>query len=177
MNSLNIILFARLNKKWGINDHIFMFGDQALGQAAVALLQQPGFLLVSKICPKKLEATTYALLAGLANFGMQVQRPIDAAINEGLGVTPDGSLGEAAKFENLWLSSVICNALHVVPLFFLWFVPSIPQNESVLKDGDDDSAVKDSPYLRLRARGLCGGRKDGKTLSMESTDVKPADVL
>ena len=41
----------------------------------------PGVVLTSKLCPKHVEATTYALLAGFQNFGQQVARVPATATN------------------------------------------------------------------------------------------------
>ena len=46
-----------------------MFGDAIIGPAIGMFAFMPAVVLTSKLVPKGLESTTYALLAGFQNFG------------------------------------------------------------------------------------------------------------
>ena len=62
-----VLSFAqnRYNIAWGIPDKWFyMFGDAVIGPAVMMFAFMPAVVLTSKLVPKGLESTTYALLAG-----------------------------------------------------------------------------------------------------------------
>merc|ERR1719213_190189 len=78
-----------------------------------------------------MEATMYALLAGCANLGNTISANCGALLLEYLGCTPNGSVGETKKFDNLWLASAIGIFLPVVPIVALFkLVPDARQNEA-----------------------------------------------
>eukprot|EP00123_Amoebidium_parasiticum_P001510 comp12622_c0_seq1/m.7661 comp12622_c0_seq1/g.7661 ORF comp12622_c0_seq1/g.7661 comp12622_c0_seq1/m.7661 type:complete len:605 (-) comp12622_c0_seq1:275-2089(-) len=69
----DIILVKRWNISWGISDHwMYMLGDNIIATIVGMLNFMPGVVLISKLCPKGMESTLYALLAGFSNFGNQV---------------------------------------------------------------------------------------------------------
>ena len=64
----------------------------------------PGVVLTSKLCPKHVEATTYALLAGFQNFGQQVARTGGVFAMDALELQPEpaeGSGGGGCDFSAL----------------------------------------------------------------------------
>jgi len=152
ISSSNAVIYARLNKKLGIDDHVFCFGDTVLSAAAGSLLQQPGFLLLAKTAPAGMEATIYALMAGLANFATVVNSSFDAYLADVFGVKPRALPGvdESKTFGNMWKMAVLMNMLHFVPLLFLWLIPNVQQNQDVLPPGDDSSATIGSPFQRCQ---------------------------
>jgi folate/biopterin transporter len=69
----DIIIVQRWNIAVGISDKtMFMIGDAVIYDICYTLNFMPAVLLTSKLCPKEMESTTYALLAGFQNFGQQV---------------------------------------------------------------------------------------------------------
>jgi hypothetical protein len=54
----------------------YMFGDAVIGPAVMMFAFMPAVVLTSKLVPKGLESTTYALLAGFQNFGGVVSSQI-----------------------------------------------------------------------------------------------------
>jgi hypothetical protein len=69
----DIIIVQRWNIALGISDkNMFMIGDAIIYDICYTLNFMPAVLLTSKLCPKEIESTTYALLAGFQNFGQQV---------------------------------------------------------------------------------------------------------
>lgn len=73
----DLIIINRLNIAWGIPDKWFyMFGDAVIGPAVMMFALMPAVVLTSKLVPKGLESTTYALLAGFQNFGGVVSNQI-----------------------------------------------------------------------------------------------------
>ncbi|KAF4651202.1 hypothetical protein FOL47_000596 [Perkinsus chesapeaki] len=175
MQSGDPIIFSRLNVRIGIPDHVFAVGSTAL-VAAVSMIQfMPGFLILSHLCPKNMEATMFALLASLSNYSQNVTPPIAGYISQLLGVTPRGLPGveESETFTNLWIVSLILMGLSITSIFFLWLIPNARMNERILIDGDDTSATAGSLVERWFK-----GKKTGDTKSEVSYEVsseKPLD--
>jgi hypothetical protein len=65
-----IILVTRKNVEWGINDKFFCFGDAVLLDLVSEFNSMPILVLATRMCPKKIEATMYALLTSCLNFGI-----------------------------------------------------------------------------------------------------------
>ena len=77
----DIVIVKRWNLSMGISDKaMYMVGDAIIYDICYTLNFMPAVLLTSKLCPKDMEATTYALLAGFQNFGQQVARTIGVAM-------------------------------------------------------------------------------------------------
>ncbi|KAF4667937.1 hypothetical protein FOL47_003330 [Perkinsus chesapeaki] len=175
MQSGDPIIFSRLNVRIGIPDHVFAVGSTAL-VAAVSMIQfMPGFLILSHLCPKNMEATMFALLASLSNYSQNVTPPIAGYISQLLGVTPRGLPGvdESETFTNLWIVSLILMGLSITSIFFLWLIPNARMNERILIDGDDTSATAGSLVERWFK-----GKKTGDTKSEVNYEVsseKPLD--
>ena len=61
--------------------------------------------MMSQMCPKGMEATLYALLAGCHNMGGAISDYFGAFVLEYLSCNPSGTSLETAKFDNLWKAS------------------------------------------------------------------------
>jgi len=69
----DIALVERLNIEIGIPDKFaYILGDAIILNVIDGINFMPAVILTAKLCPKNLEATTYAMLAGFQNFGRQV---------------------------------------------------------------------------------------------------------
>lgn len=64
-----LILVTRKNVEWGINDKFFCFGDAILVDLIGKFNSMPVLVLATRMCPKSIEATMYALLTSALNFG------------------------------------------------------------------------------------------------------------
>mmetsp|Transcript_10745 Transcript_10745/g.9161 ORF Transcript_10745/g.9161 Transcript_10745/m.9161 type:complete len:256 (+) Transcript_10745:402-1169(+) len=170
MQSGDPIIFSRLNVRIGIPDHVFAVGSTAL-VAAVSMIQfMPGFLILSHLCPKNMEATMFALLASLSNYSQNVTPPIAGYISQLLGVTPKGEPGvdESETFTNLWIVSLILMGLSTTSIFFLWLIPNARMNERIMVDGDDTSATTGSLVERWFKRKKAGDTKSEINYEMSS---------
>ena len=66
---LTIIFTLRLNVEWGVPDlSLILFSDIVSGVISTCLVLLPSLVLCAKICPKHIEATSFATLAGISNF-------------------------------------------------------------------------------------------------------------
>jgi hypothetical protein len=69
---LDIAMYQRWNRVLGVPDWLFMLGKASVGGTVYMMNFLPTTLLISKICPDGVETTTFAMLAGVSNFGQQV---------------------------------------------------------------------------------------------------------
>jgi len=140
LSMMDVVMFSRFNLTLGIPDHYMVLGA-TVSESLVAQWQwMPSVVILSYLCPKGLEATMYALLAGSANFGGIVAGDIGALLLQVLDCEPRGAAGETAAFKNLWIAALISSIAPLVVIVFLfWLIPDARQDEKLLSDGDDAS--------------------------------------
>uniref|UniRef100_A0A7S4NJG6 Folate/biopterin transporter n=1 Tax=Guillardia theta TaxID=55529 RepID=A0A7S4NJG6_GUITH len=129
----DLIIINRLNIAWGIPDKWFyMFGDAVIGPAVMMFALMPAVVLTSKLVPKGLESTTYALLAGFQNFGGVVSNQIGLYATQFAGVKTEAP----CNFDNLgWLVGIshCLLPLLAIPLTFI-LIPNKLMTEMIIED-------------------------------------------
>lgn len=150
----DIILFTRYNLKLGIPDHVFMLGATVAQTIIYQWQWMPQVVILSNLCPKGMEATMYALLAGCHNLGGTIAANCGAIVLDLLGCTPSGLLNESSKFDNLWKASAISCMLPMVTIVLIfWLVPDVRQIDALL-DESIESATSGSLWRRWTGRDL-----------------------
>lgn len=140
----DIALFTRFNVRLGIPDKLMLFGMSSSSNIIWQWEWMPQVVLFSQLCPKGMEATMYALLAGAHNLGGVVSQNCGALLLQRLGVTPSGAIGESHMFENLWLASAVGTCFPVLTIALLFkLIPDLKQTDKLL----DDSATATSGSL------------------------------
>lgn len=138
----NIALFLRWNKAWGIPDQLFVLSTEALQVLINTWTNMPLVVIMNQLCPKGVEATSYALLAGCSNLGYALSQYQGAFILDVLGIRPMGLPGESAQFDNLWIAGVISVFLPLFPLCAVNFlIPDGAQTDNIIarvEDSDDE---------------------------------------
>jgi len=139
------IQFSRLNIAWGFSDESFAVCYAVVSAITTSMLFLPGIVLLTQLCPKNVEATMYALLAGTSNLGTQIGGAVGAAVLTYLGVTPSGADNESAKFDNLWIAALLSSVAPVITLAILpWMIPNALQTERLMHE--HSTAVDGSPW-------------------------------
>jgi hypothetical protein len=147
---LDIIMFSRLNVQWGIPDHLFIMGTGAFQMIIGQWQWMPGVVILSQLCPKGMEATMYALLAGCHNLGNTVAQSTGAYLLHLLDCNPSGAANEDEQFANLWKASLISTLAPTLTLVLLpLLIPDARQTEKLLTE-DDKDATKGSLWRRWR---------------------------
>merc|ERR1719326_1707471 len=108
---LDLVLFTRTNVKYGIPDTWFVLGTSGCASIISNWQWMPNIVILSQLCPKGMEATMYALLAGCHNLGNSISEYLGAYALHVLEVQPSGTPGESKQFENLWLASLLSTLL------------------------------------------------------------------
>lgn len=144
--SLAAIQYSRLNIRLGIPDEVFAIGYATVSSVSASIMWVPQIVLLTQLCPKHVEATMYALLAGCHNLGNMVGEVLGACVLEALGVTPTGAKNEGHKFDNLWIAALISACLPLITICLLpCLIPNRYQTERLL---DENSSPVEDSYLR-----------------------------
>jgi BT1 family len=95
----------------------------------------PAVVLTAACCPKGMEATVYALLAGFQNYGSNVSRSLGVGVINVLGIKTTAP----CNFINLPMAIVLCHIvmpLLTLPLIFI-LIPDALMTEKLLLDEQD----------------------------------------
>lgn len=146
-----LLVYTRYNLVMGIPDTFFVMSTWGIWAIVHMWMWLPGVVLLSQLCPKGVEATMYALLAGCHNLGLATASYLGACMLKTLEITPSGAVNEAHQFQNLWLAALVQALAPMVTLVALpYMIPNALQTEKLL-DGDA-KAVDNSPWQRLMKR-------------------------
>jgi hypothetical protein len=138
----DLMMFTRLNVRLGLPDHAFVLGSNVLGTIIAQWMWMPGIVIMSQLCPKGMEATMYALLAGCHNLGNTIASNTGALLLEYLGCQPSGSPHETKQFEYLWVGSALSTVLPLLTCALIpWFIPNARQTDKLLDENDRDATA------------------------------------
>eukprot|EP00413_Alexandrium_margalefii_P046782 CAMPEP_0204605798 /NCGR_PEP_ID=MMETSP0661-20131031/58700_1 /ASSEMBLY_ACC=CAM_ASM_000606 /TAXON_ID=109239 /ORGANISM="Alexandrium margalefi, Strain AMGDE01CS-322" /LENGTH=566 /DNA_ID=CAMNT_0051617065 /DNA_START=11 /DNA_END=1711 /DNA_ORIENTATION=+ len=157
--ALDILMFARVNVKLGIPDHVLVLGLSIFESIIAQWQWMPQVVILSYLCPKGMEATMYALLAGCHNMGNTIASNAGALLLKELGVQPQGDAGESKQFEHLWVAATVSTILPLVAILVLYrLIPDARQNERIVDTTYD--ATSGSLWRRFLGRDRDGDRAD-----------------
>ncbi|KAM7255683.1 hypothetical protein ACFE04_008581 [Oxalis oulophora] len=122
---LDFMLVLRLNLDLGIPDYFFVVIDASVSQMINRLKWMPLLVLSSKLCPRGIEGTFFALLMSIDNIGSLSSSWLGGLLLHILNVT-------RKRFHNLWLAILIRNILRLSPLCLLYLIPRGDPNASIL---------------------------------------------
>jgi len=138
----DLMIFTRMNVRLGLPDHAFVLGSSVLGTIIGQWMWMPGVVIMSQLCPKGMEATMYALLAGCHNLGNTISSNTGALLLEYLGCQPNGVPNESKQFEHLWVGSALSSVLPLVTCALIpWLIPDARQTDKLLVDEDQDACA------------------------------------
>lgn len=149
LNMSDVIILSRLNVRMGIPDTVFVLGASVLQTIVSQWMWMPGVVILSQLCPKGMEATMYALLAGCHNLGNTIASNCGAYVLLLLNCSPSGADGESEQFKHLWVGSALSTVLPMFTLILLpWLIPDSRQTDRILSDEDRD-ATSGSLWRRM----------------------------
>ncbi|NJM56580.1 MAG: folate/biopterin family MFS transporter [Synechococcales cyanobacterium RU_4_20] len=114
----SLLLVTHANRNLGISDEWFSLGDSLVLVIAGQIAFMPVLILAARLCPPGIEATFFALLMSIVNFGGTISSELGALLTHALHVTE-------VDFENLWLLVLITNLSTLLPLPLLGLVPNV----------------------------------------------------
>mmetsp|Transcript_61001 Transcript_61001/g.136291 ORF Transcript_61001/g.136291 Transcript_61001/m.136291 type:complete len:394 (-) Transcript_61001:177-1358(-) len=131
---LEVVLVMRWNVIIGIPDFLFLVGDDAFAELVSRFFYIPMFVLASKVCPANLEATLFATLMSLSNFGGSVSGFLGVSICEVWGLVE-------GNYDNLPYAVVVkaLTALLPIPLIFA-LTPKFTPNDPVPQEEEEEAS-------------------------------------
>jgi folate/biopterin transporter len=134
----DVAMFARLNVKYGIPDQWLVIGLSCIEGIIAQWQWMPQVVILSYLCPRGMEATMYALLAGCHNMGNTIASSCGALLLEWLGCSPSGSDHESVQFKNLWIAAAISTVIpFIAVLLLIRLLPDARQNERLVHENAD----------------------------------------
>ena len=125
---LDFVLVKRLNLKVGISDKAFVLGDEALVPLLRRFAAIPFFVLAAKVCPEKCEATLFALLMALSNFGGDVGSYMGVGLLKAFGV----SRKDYSRLPDVVLVKTACRFIPVLLIPLL--IPNASPADEILSE-------------------------------------------
>ncbi|KAJ0090703.1 hypothetical protein Patl1_12606 [Pistacia atlantica] len=122
---LDLMLVLRLNLAFGIPDFVAIVIDEGVSRLVGQMKRMPLLVLSSRLCPRGIEGTFFALLMSIENAGFLSSSWLGGLLLHLLKVT-------RTQFDNLWLAIIIRNILRVTPLCILFLVPRGDPHSSFL---------------------------------------------
>ena len=125
---LDWVLVKRLNLLVGISDKAFVLGDEALIPLLRRFAAIPFFVLAAKVCPERCEATLFALLMALSNFGGDVGSYMGVGLLKAFNV----SRGDYSKLPDVVLVKTMCRFIPVLLIPLL--IPDASPADEILSE-------------------------------------------
>jgi len=153
----------------------YFLGQALLGQVTYMMLFMPGVVLTSKLCPKGVEGTMYALLAGFNNFGQNIAGNLGSYMFDVAGIKLGDALGERGECndKNVWWILLIGESLLpliCIPLTF-WMIPEGKLKGCLYdKDGNEYPPADDEEDSEA---SMSETAKDPKGADLELAAVSP----
>lgn len=163
---LDWVLVKRLNLLVGISDKAFVLGDEALIPLLRKFAAIPFFVLAAKVCPERCEATLFALLMALSNFGGDVGSYMGVGLLKAFNV----HRGDYSKLPNVVLIKTMCRFIPVllIPLLIPDASPAdeiLSEKEKMMKTWEGEEGGEEGGEGR-RGGGegieMSGGRAGGE---------------
>ena len=132
-----MLFVTRQNLIFGISDGFIIIFTDIIGDIfSMCLVVLPICVLFAKITPRNIEATCFAMLAGLYNFKNSIRGYIGSTINtQFIGVSRENM----DDFWKLKVISLICSCL---PLLFIFLLPSQKKIEDLQKRMAEEEALE-----------------------------------
>jgi len=138
----DVVIFTRINRHLNIPDKVFVLCSSAVAEVIDSWRWMPQVVILSYLCPKGMEATMYALLAGCHNLGNTIANNSGALLLEILNCRPSGRPNENEEFEYLWVASAISIVLPLLTVLLLFkLIPDAHQDERILIEEQTDATA------------------------------------
>lgn len=141
-NLIDILWVARINLALGIPDELMLCGLEIIQPICRLIHLMPLMVLAAKVCPKDLEATLFALLMGLSNFGSVVGLYNGGALLHVYGV-------DQPDFNNLSVFVFTRTLLFLVPILFLGLLPKGGPKDRLDHEAEDEEDDDDGGSYKV----------------------------
>lgn len=138
---LDILLVTRANLAIGIPDKVFVMGDEIISDVVGRMKTMPMLVLAAKICGEGVEGTLFALIMSISNFSYSVSSYWGAILCSMLDISRN-------QYENYWIAILIRSIFKLIPIFFLFLIPS------EVADGGSKTDMKEAKQVELSASSM-----------------------
>jgi len=122
---LDVAQYQRWNLDLGLPDWVFMLGKASVQNTLFMINAMPTHILMSKVCPRGVEASVFALLAGFSNFGMTIASYLGAYALTLVGMADIGQ-GPEDDFSGAWKACLANAIIAPIPLLLLpYLIPHV----------------------------------------------------
>ena len=171
---ISFIFVLRLNVQWGIPDMaLIIFTDVVSEIVSQCFVFLPMSVVYAKICPKRIEATSFALLSSVSNFRGTIRSWLGAFINQQwVGVT-------VKDLNNYWILVTISFCCSFLPLLFLWLIPSredINKLQHEMVDQEKEKVIQQLKADRGNLESITEADEDEENASLLEFDAKKEDT-
>lgn len=118
-----LLLVLHVNRNMGIPDFVFALIERIVLTLVYQFVTMPMVVLGARVCPVGVEATLYALLMSITNFGGVISSEWGSLFTEMFGVT-------STDFTNLWKLVLLCNMCDLIPISSLRLLRGISTHGS-----------------------------------------------
>merc|ERR1719174_1592600 len=136
---LDLVLVERWNLLISLPDELFVLGDKTVNKVAKRFFYMPMFVLAAKLCPPGTEATLFATIMALSNFGSDVAQYI------GIGLLKAFGVGENNNYSNFgWV--IVCKmGIECIPIILTFFlIPDANPEDDLLKGRHGNAEEEDA---------------------------------
>ena len=119
---LPLILVTGSNLNLGISNRVFALSGGFFIEAISEIQLLPLLVMMTKLCPKGLEGSVYAVMMSIRSLGIGISKILSAGLSFSLGIT-------ANNFSNIGLLVWISTGFLLLPLLFLHLVSSNNDNK------------------------------------------------
>lgn len=136
-NLLDVVWVSRWNVALGVDDRAFLLGVDVVQPVIAKIAHLPSYVLAAKVCPAGVEATLFALLMGLSNFGSTI------GLYNGVFLLSAFGGVEQPEFRNLpqYVLARTVSYLAPVALVFV-FVPRGRPSDPTPEEADEKGEVE-----------------------------------
>jgi MFS family permease len=119
ISPLKLLFIFRVTPNWGIPDIlVIIFTKSVHGIMSQCFVFLPFAVIAAKVCPKRIEATSFALLGSISSFKGTLRAWIGTYVNEAfVGVTKD-------DLSQYWVLYLIGFGCSFIPIAFIWLLPT-----------------------------------------------------
>lgn len=146
----DFIIVKRWNLMMGIPDKVFfLIGDDVFESIVSMLYWIPSSSIIGKVCPKNMEASTYAYLAGISNFGTMISAISGSMLAELFGIITVG--GPACNWDNFPFLVVIghITIMLLVSIPAAYLIPNVPQDDNLLAPNEKKKMMIETETLMM----------------------------
>lgn len=177
------VMVKRLHLMIGIPDKVmYLFGDAIIQRMVKTLNYMPAVVLTSKLCPRGMEATAFAVMDGISHLGWNINKQIGAWATDLAGIKGFADASGPCNFDKIGTLVIMANLVLpslVVPLSF-FLIPNISVSSELPEgEGGNNTAFNSTDDSRGEtvSTSSCSSSKANDVTRVASLEVGEPEAL